>query len=136
MKTAIVVSFLNRPEILHETILAVGRQTISPVAVVVSLCNANSAQEETLRLALVMSCKATEGCGLEFRDVRGASGRAAHGPGARFPGRIRANRELDLLMAEGRDSLVQQAAQKILVAVAARQRARDTARKTAVEYCV
>jgi hypothetical protein len=33
-------------------------------------------------------------------------------------------------MAEGRDSLVQQAAQKILVAVAARQRARDTARKT------
>jgi hypothetical protein len=53
MKTAIVVSSLNRPEILHETILAVGRQTISPVAVVVSLCNANSVQEETLRLALV-----------------------------------------------------------------------------------
>ena len=83
-----------------------------------------------------MSCKATERCGLEFRDVRGASGRAAHGPGARFPGRIGAKRELVLLMAEGRDSLVRQAAQKILVAVAARQRVRDPARKTTMEYCV
>jgi glycosyltransferase involved in cell wall biosynthesis len=53
MKTAIVISSLSRPHTLHETVEALARQTISPCAIVVSLCDAQSVLEETARLSLV-----------------------------------------------------------------------------------
>lgn len=53
MKTAIVVSSVNRPQILHETVLALSRQTIFPAAIILSLCDAASVSTETVRLPLV-----------------------------------------------------------------------------------
>jgi Glycosyl transferase family 2 len=53
MKTAIIVSSLGRPHTLHETVAALTRQTTSPCAIVVSLCDAKSMLEETARLPLV-----------------------------------------------------------------------------------
>jgi glycosyltransferase involved in cell wall biosynthesis len=61
MKTAIIVSSVNRPEILHDTIVAMARQTISPVVTVLSLCDTNSVREETLWLPLVRVVQGSKG---------------------------------------------------------------------------
>jgi GT2 family glycosyltransferase len=53
MKTAIVVSSVNRPQILHETILAIRKQTTLPVAIILSLCDTASVLSETVQLPLV-----------------------------------------------------------------------------------
>ena len=53
MKTAIILSSLGRPHALHETVAALARQTISPCAIVVSLCDAESMLEETSQLPLI-----------------------------------------------------------------------------------
>jgi len=53
MTIAIVVSSVNRPGVLHETIDAIARQTISPSAIILSLCDAHSVLDETARLPLV-----------------------------------------------------------------------------------
>jgi GT2 family glycosyltransferase len=53
MKTAIVVSSVNRPRILHETVLAINRQTILPSAIILSLCDTTSLLRETAELPLV-----------------------------------------------------------------------------------
>jgi glycosyltransferase involved in cell wall biosynthesis len=53
VRTAIVVSSLNRPQVLHETVLAIGRQTIPPTTTIVSLCDNTSLLIETADLPLV-----------------------------------------------------------------------------------
>jgi GT2 family glycosyltransferase len=50
MKTAVVISSVNRPEVLHETVLAVCRQTVSPITIILSLCDVCSVLPETSRL--------------------------------------------------------------------------------------
>jgi GT2 family glycosyltransferase len=53
MKTAVIVSSVNRPQVLHETVVAIGRQTVSPIAIILSLCDAQSLLSETSRLPTV-----------------------------------------------------------------------------------
>lgn len=53
MGTAIVVSSVNRPQVLHETVLAIGRQTIPPTTIIVSLCDHASLLPETADLPCV-----------------------------------------------------------------------------------
>jgi Glycosyl transferase family 2 len=53
MNTAIIVSSLGRPKVLHETLLTLGLQTVSPNTILLSLCDAASVLEETERLPLV-----------------------------------------------------------------------------------
>jgi GT2 family glycosyltransferase len=53
MKTAVIVSSVNRPEVLHEMVLAIGRQTVSPLAIILSLCDARSVLPETSRFPTV-----------------------------------------------------------------------------------
>jgi GT2 family glycosyltransferase len=53
MKTAVIVSSVNRPQVLHETVLAIGRQTVSPLAIILSLCDARSVLPETSCLPAV-----------------------------------------------------------------------------------
>ncbi len=60
-KTVIVISSLGRPHTLHETVAALARQTTSPCAIVVSLCDAESLLEETVRLALVRKIYGAKG---------------------------------------------------------------------------
>jgi hypothetical protein len=50
MKTAVIVSSVNRPQVLHETMLAIGRQSASPIAIILSLCDTCSVLPETARL--------------------------------------------------------------------------------------
>jgi GT2 family glycosyltransferase len=50
MKTAVIVSSVNRPQVLHETVLAIRRQTVSPLAIILSLCDARSLLPETSHL--------------------------------------------------------------------------------------
>jgi GT2 family glycosyltransferase len=53
MKTAIIVSSVNRPQILHETVLAINRQTTTPAAIVLSLCDSVSVLRATVQLPKV-----------------------------------------------------------------------------------
>jgi GT2 family glycosyltransferase len=50
MKTAVIVSSVNRPQVLHETVLALHRQTTSPLAIILSLCDVRSLLPETSSL--------------------------------------------------------------------------------------
>ena len=50
MKTAVVVCSVGRPQVLHETVIALGRQTVPPVAIILSLCDSASVLPETLGL--------------------------------------------------------------------------------------
>jgi GT2 family glycosyltransferase len=61
MKTAIVISSLNRPEILHETVAALSRQTVSPIAIILSLCNADSVHENTAKLPMIRIVQGPKG---------------------------------------------------------------------------
>jgi glycosyltransferase involved in cell wall biosynthesis len=61
MKTAIIVSSLGRPKVLHDTILALGRQARSPNTILLSLCDAASVLEETKRLPLVRTVHGPQG---------------------------------------------------------------------------
>jgi glycosyltransferase involved in cell wall biosynthesis len=53
VKTCVVISSLDRPEILHETVQSLQNQTIAPVTVILSLCDAASVLPETVQLPLV-----------------------------------------------------------------------------------
>lgn len=61
MKTVLVISSLNRPEILHDTLVALSRQTISPIAIILSLCNTDSVREGTAMLPLVRVVQGPKG---------------------------------------------------------------------------
>jgi GT2 family glycosyltransferase len=61
MTTAIVVSSVNRPVILHETISGIARQTISPSVVVLSLCDPQSVLDETAGRPLVRVVQGSKG---------------------------------------------------------------------------
>jgi GT2 family glycosyltransferase len=50
MKTAVIICSAGRPQVLHETVMSLRRQTVSPIAIVVSLCDAASVLPETARL--------------------------------------------------------------------------------------
>jgi GT2 family glycosyltransferase len=53
VKTCVVISSLNRAEILHETVRSLKKQTVAPAAVILSLCDADSVLPETAQLPLV-----------------------------------------------------------------------------------
>ena len=61
MKTAVVVSSVNRPQVLHETVLALRRQTIPPLSIIVSLCDTCSVLPETSRLSSVKIVQGEQG---------------------------------------------------------------------------
>jgi hypothetical protein len=61
MKTAIIVSSVNRPRILHETVLAINRQTISPTTVILSLCDTTDVLQETAQLPLARVVQGPKG---------------------------------------------------------------------------
>lgn len=60
-KTTVVISSLNRPTILHETVVALGRQTVSPGAILLSLCERNDALQKTVDLSLVRVVRGSKG---------------------------------------------------------------------------
>src|SRR5262249_2597311 len=53
MKTAIVIASMGRPQTVHETVAALQRQTLPPVAILISACEAADFLEETAALPLV-----------------------------------------------------------------------------------
>lgn len=53
MKTAVVISSVGRPEILHETVVSLGKQTYLPIMIVLSLCDTASLSNETAQLSLI-----------------------------------------------------------------------------------
>ena len=61
MKTAVVISSVGRPKILHETVVSLGKQTNLPITIVLSICDSASVSSETAELPLI-------------RIVRGAKG--------------------------------------------------------------
>jgi glycosyltransferase involved in cell wall biosynthesis len=61
VKTCVVISSLNRPQVLHETVLSLQKQTIAPNAVVLSLCDAASLLRETEKLPLVRVVQGSRG---------------------------------------------------------------------------
>ena len=61
MRTAIVVSSVYRPQVLHDTIVSLNRQTILPATVIVSLCDDTSLLTETAGLPLVRLVQGPEG---------------------------------------------------------------------------
>lgn len=50
MKTAVILCSVGRLQVLHETVIALNRQTVSPITIVLSLCDAASVLPETVRL--------------------------------------------------------------------------------------
>jgi GT2 family glycosyltransferase len=61
MKTAVIISSVNRPQVLHETVAAIGRQSVSPMAIILSLCDARSVLPETLHLPAVTIVQGQQG---------------------------------------------------------------------------
>jgi GT2 family glycosyltransferase len=61
MKTAIIISSVNRPQILHETVLAISRQTTAPTAIILSLCDSASLLRETTQLPQVRVVESHKG---------------------------------------------------------------------------
>jgi glycosyltransferase involved in cell wall biosynthesis len=61
VKTCVVISSLNRPQVLHETVLSLQKQTIAPNAVVLSLCDTASLATETEKLPLVLVVRGSRG---------------------------------------------------------------------------
>jgi Glycosyltransferase like family 2 len=61
MKTAVIVSSVNRPQVLHETVVAISRQSVSPMAIILSLCDAVSVLPETMRLPAVTVVQGQQG---------------------------------------------------------------------------
>ena len=61
MKTCVVISSLNRSQVLHETVLSLQNQTIAPNAIVLSLCDAASVLPETEKLPLVRVVQGSRG---------------------------------------------------------------------------
>jgi glycosyltransferase involved in cell wall biosynthesis len=52
MRTAVVISTLGRPETLQETVESVQRQSVLPVAILLSVCTAADVSRKTLELPL------------------------------------------------------------------------------------
>jgi GT2 family glycosyltransferase len=53
MKTAVIVCSVGRAHMLHETVMSLGRQTVSPIAIVLSVCERASVLPETVCLPRV-----------------------------------------------------------------------------------
>jgi GT2 family glycosyltransferase len=61
MKTAVIISSAARPQVLHETVTALRRQTVLPLAIIVSLCDAASVSPETAALPEVRLVEGEKG---------------------------------------------------------------------------
>jgi GT2 family glycosyltransferase len=61
VKTCVVISSWNRPQVLHETVLSLQKQTLAPHAVVLSLCDGASLLPETEKLPLVRVVQGSQG---------------------------------------------------------------------------
>lgn len=53
MKTAVILCSINRPQVLHDTVVSLGKQTVPPIAVILSLCDISSALPQTLDIPFV-----------------------------------------------------------------------------------
>jgi GT2 family glycosyltransferase len=73
MRTAIVISSVNRPDILHDTVAALTKQKSSPISIILSLCDSHSVLDETARLPLVRVVHGSRGLTTQrntgFRDL-------------------------------------------------------------------
>lgn len=61
MKTAVVISSVSRPRILHETVVSLGKQTCLPIMIVLSLCDTASVSNETAQLPLIRIIQGARG---------------------------------------------------------------------------
>lgn len=62
MKTAVILSSMGRAQVLHETVMALHRQTVPPMTIIVSVCNTESILRDTADLPATTIVKAP--CGL------------------------------------------------------------------------
>ncbi len=56
-----VISSFDRAEVLHETVLSLGKQTLSPAEIILSLCDSDSVLPETASLPLVRLAHGAQG---------------------------------------------------------------------------
>jgi GT2 family glycosyltransferase len=61
LKTCVVISSVNRPQVLHEAVLSLRKQTISPNAIILSLCDTASVLRETSELPFVLVIQGPRG---------------------------------------------------------------------------
>src|SRR5262249_52053766 len=61
MKTAVVISSVGRPRILHETVVSLGKQTNLPTTIVLSVCDGASVSNETAQLPLIRIVQGAKG---------------------------------------------------------------------------
>jgi GT2 family glycosyltransferase len=61
MKTAVVISSVGRPKILHETVVSLGKQTNLPTTIVLSVCDGASVSNETAQLPLIRIVEGPKG---------------------------------------------------------------------------
>ncbi|HEV2117623.1 MAG TPA: glycosyltransferase family A protein, partial [Terriglobales bacterium] len=55
------ISSVGRPEILHETVVSLGKQTYLPIMIVLSLCDTASVAKETAQLPLIRTVQGAQG---------------------------------------------------------------------------
>jgi GT2 family glycosyltransferase len=53
MKTAVILCSVNRPQVLHDTVVSLGKQAVPPIAVILSLSGMSSALPQTLDIPSV-----------------------------------------------------------------------------------
>lgn len=61
MKTAVIISSVSRPKILHETVVSLEKQTCLPIIIVLSLCDTASVSNETAQLPLIRIVQGARG---------------------------------------------------------------------------
>jgi GT2 family glycosyltransferase len=55
MKTAVILCSVNRPQVLHDTVVSLGKQAVPPIAVILSLSGVSSALPQTLDIPSVLT---------------------------------------------------------------------------------
>jgi len=53
MNTAVIICSVSRPQVLHDTVVSLGKQTVPPMAVVLSLSDTSSAMPQTVDIPTV-----------------------------------------------------------------------------------
>jgi len=65
MNTTVIICTVNRPTILHETVLGLLKQTVQPGSIILSLCDEDSALSETRALPLVRCILGPQGSSVQ-----------------------------------------------------------------------
>ncbi|HEX6770417.1 MAG TPA: glycosyltransferase [Acidobacteriaceae bacterium] len=77
MSTAVIVCSVGRPQVLHDTVAALHRQTVSPAAIILSLSDERSVLPETLKIPNVTSVHGERGLTRQRNAGIGAAPTAA-----------------------------------------------------------